>query len=800
MTRGRAGRGRKFGGTKASAEGVVPGKRHYEEFGEAHPIDEKESRVKRLKVEDSRDGSSDYEDEDSDAVSSDEEGAAGDPLSTLLATFNTHTGKAVDSDEEVEDEEEDEEDDDDDEEDEDEEEEWGEVDDGVELSKDENDSGSDESDASDSDQSEDTRVKHLNNKDVGSGKQSGSSDSLENRAKSSYSSDEEDDSADTEGDLFSRHFERNLSESCAEQVKDKAKWTSAFQKWPTLGNIKVQVPKVEIQTSKPLLLAEESEETNPPTIGMIPQHPDLENYSLQNCCIRKNLQDNFAYASNCDMLGYEGCPAKLSNLQKELLCILSSYSDLYYPEASHEHWDEVNIIYTLHAVNHVLKTRKKIMNHNSKLKSRAQKKSETTSGLYRDQGYTRPKVLILLPFKYSAYKVVETIKALLFKGNEKNVLNYNRFKEDFGPSEEETESRNDKLSRPEDFIATFTGNINEDFKIGLKVTKSSLKLYADFYQSDIILASPLGLRYIMGSTTRTDIQSDFLTSVEVLILDKADIFMMQNWEHILVLMDAINKPPRDIHKISTDLTRVRLWSLEGHAPLYRQTLIFSSTPVDYHRALISKCTNFAGKLEVLNPSQGGSVEEVVVHTNLVINKILGVRDPDARFHHFTTELLPRLRSEHRSHTLIYIPDYCDYVRLLRHLKEDGGTSIASINEYMVSQNSKVAKARSLFFDGKRHFLLYTERFHFYRRYRIKGVRHVIFYDLPTYPHFFSEICNLMVEGNQNPRTKRQQQGSSTVTMIVQKSDLTRLVGILGQQRAADILSSEKVVHTCVLGR
>lgn len=79
---------------------------------------------------------------------------------------------------------------------------------------------------------------------------------------------------------------------------------------------------------------------------------------------------------------------------------------------------------------------------------------------------------------------------------------------------------------------------------------------------------------------------------------QADIFMMQNWEHILVLMGAINKPPRDIHKISTDLTRVRLWSLEGHAPLYRQTLIFSSTPIDYHRALISKCTNFAGKLEV----------------------------------------------------------------------------------------------------------------------------------------------------------------------------------------------------------
>lgn len=73
-------------------------------------------------------------------------------------------------------------------------------------------------------------------------------------------------------------------------------------------------------------------------------------------------------------------------------------------------------------------------------------------------------------------RVVETIKALLVEGNEKNVINYNRFKEDFGPSAEETESRSDKLNRPEDFVATFTGDTNEDFKIGMTITKSSVKV------------------------------------------------------------------------------------------------------------------------------------------------------------------------------------------------------------------------------------------------------------------------------------------------------------------------------------
>lgn len=84
-----------------------------------------------------------------------------------------------------------------------------------------------------------------------------------------------------------------------------------------------------------------------------------------------------------------------------------------------------------------------------------------------------------------------------------------------------------------------------------------------------------------------------------LSLIQADIFMMQNWEHVLVLLEVINRPPNNIHKLDVDLTRVRMWSLDGHASLYRQTVLFSATHVDHNRALISKCTNFTGRLQVL---------------------------------------------------------------------------------------------------------------------------------------------------------------------------------------------------------
>ncbi len=50
----------------------------------------------------------------------------------------------------------------------------------------------------------------------------------------------------------------------------------------------------------------------------------------------------------------------------------------------------------------------------------------------------------------------------------------------------------------DDFNTMFTGNYDDHFRIGIGIAKKSLKLYTKFYSSDIILASPLGLRTIIG--------------------------------------------------------------------------------------------------------------------------------------------------------------------------------------------------------------------------------------------------------------------------------------------------------------
>lgn len=61
-----------------------------------------------------------------------------------------------------------------------------------------------------------------------------------------------------------------------------------------------------------------------------------------------------------------------------------------------------------------------------------------------------------------------------------------------------------------------------------------MKLYSDFYSADLILASPLGLKTVIGAEGDKKRDFDFLASVELVIIDQADDMLMQNWDHLEV--------------------------------------------------------------------------------------------------------------------------------------------------------------------------------------------------------------------------------------------------------------------------
>ena len=66
----------------------------------------------------------------------------------------------------------------------------------------------------------------------------------------------------------------------------------------------------------------------------------------------------------------------------------------------------------------------------------------------------------------------------------------------------------------------------------------SLKLYEQFYASDIIIASPLALRLLCGHKVDSKandmtekIDQDFLSSIEFLIMDQSEAYIYQNLVH-----------------------------------------------------------------------------------------------------------------------------------------------------------------------------------------------------------------------------------------------------------------------------
>ena len=62
-----------------------------------------------------------------------------------------------------------------------------------------------------------------------------------------------------------------------------------------------------------------------------------------------------------------------------------------------------------------------------------------------------------------------------------------------------------------------------------QVTKKSMRLYSDFYHSDVIVTSPLGLRTVLGAEGEQDRDVDFLNSIELLIVDQTDVFLVRWW-------------------------------------------------------------------------------------------------------------------------------------------------------------------------------------------------------------------------------------------------------------------------------
>lgn len=416
-------------------------------------------------------------------------------------------------------------------------------------------------------------------------------------------------------DMFSVHLDNELSPDLLECVHTTRVSNTHELDWKVLGRILVDIPTEsstgtsveEVPAKKPkknLLGDSESFAAE----GRAPERLNAKSIDMAKLFVKSQMQQHIGEANKVHLANVNS-ESVLTNLQAELFSVMNNYQDLYYPHRTHENGEEIRFTYCMHALNHLLKTRTKIMHHNAKLgKSATSKVPAIIPDAYRDQGLFRPKVLIVVPFRESALRVVKMLISLIYPEMGGKVMHYNRFAEEFGGEGLYFPKRNPK---PEDYEQTFAGNSDDTFRLGISFTRKCMKLFSDFYTSDLLIASPLGLRMIIGAPGDKDRDYDFLASIELLILDQADLFLAQNWDHLLHVLDHLHLQPKSAR--NTDFSRVRPWCLNGWARFYRQTLLFSSHELPEFRSLFnSRCANYRGKVRVANPVITGSIRHVAV--------------------------------------------------------------------------------------------------------------------------------------------------------------------------------------------
>lgn len=189
---------------------------------------------------------------------------------------------------------------------------------------------------------------------------------------------------------FKDHLQNEIAAEDVEKlINDTCEKFKNTLDWPELGHIYVTTPKIEINENKSFI------QTQPPP--------------------------SFESANDLETIGLQPSLAKrvtlpMTQLQSELLSLINTYRNVYYPYRSFDNAEQIRQVYTIHALNYIFKTRACVMLNTKKIEEEESKNSGIViDDIYRDQGLARPKVLIITPFRDSAYRIINIMADIIRK-------------------------------------------------------------------------------------------------------------------------------------------------------------------------------------------------------------------------------------------------------------------------------------------------------------------------------------------------------------------------------------------------
>ena len=403
----------------------------------------------------------------------------------------------------------------------------------------------------------------------------------------------------------------------------------------------------------------------------------------------------------------------------------------------------------------------------------------------KDQGFTSPKVLILVPYKKHAKIIMEQLVKLFSNDNWKGITNKKKFMDEYSEFD----------------------SMDDCFRLGINISffENKMKLYTPFDESDIIIASPLGLKLAKPSDNDKSFKNskvyDFLSSIEIFLMDFSEVFIYQNMEHLNEILSFLNKPPKNNQNI-VDINRIKENYANNYGEYLRQNIIISQFKcIDIDAAINDICKNINGKILLNGPYENqitllkNEFEEkyrLLSSDNYEIRyefKILrdlkkDEEDFEEKFNYFTKNIWQNLYESFEKHTIIFVSSTFDYMILKSFFKKKS-KSVCFISE---DTDKRDWQRNRLFFEqGKYKFLLYDERAHVYKKINLKFAKNIFFYSLPEDPMIFNEMIHLIDPVNYNQNLEKYnyeskqneiQKYGSVIALVtpIEKYNLEKILG------------------------
>lgn len=349
----------------------------------------------------------------------------------------------------------------------------------------------------------------------------------------------------------------------------------------------------------------------------------------------------------------------------KVFALLSQYIDLEISNSNILTADRYRQLTILHIVRHMLA-----------LETESEKNEPV-------RGWTKCRILILVPNKQTAKLWADDIINLVdfskLEGEEKLTSQYGALVDDELDSDFELGLPyfREAIPKTPEYAWYFRGNLGDDFLLGISVDSSGKpKVCVDRDAADIIIASPLNLRRFIRSKSE-DQRYDFLSSIEICVLDRTEHLELQNPEHLRTIFEVLNLDPRDPRK-GIDITEMRKSYFEesgrNWSTIYRQNIILSNgRSMGASNLISSYCPNFRGGAKLWSASNsdtiracqemtGGNTFFISSGSDYVKPALAELRDrlPDTFKRHFLQGFFPKFPTDRETFVLV-VPTYIELI-------------------------------------------------------------------------------------------------------------------------------------------